>query len=87
MHAKSDGGQNYYAINNARVDEILNTLSDCETKEERAEMLYEAQQILNDEYDYGTLYYENQIVATRSDVQGLVIYSNETADLAWLTRG
>lgn len=87
MHAKSDGGQNYYAINNARVDEILNTLSDCTTKEERAEMLYEAQQILNDEYDYGTLYYENQIVATRSDVQGLVIYSNETADLAWLTRG
>lgn len=86
MHALSTGGQNYYAINNARVDEILNTLSTASNMEERREMLYEAQKILNDEYSYGTLYYENQIVATRSNVKGLVIYSNETADLAWLTR-
>lgn len=87
MHVLSTGGQNYYGINNARVDEILNNLSKAATVEERAEMLYEAQKIVNDEYDFATLYYENQIVATRSDIQGMVIYSNETADLAWLTRG
>lgn len=86
MHALSTGGQNYYCINNAEVDNILNTLSLAETKEERAQMLYDAQKILNDEYSYATLYYENQIVATRADVSGLIIYSNETADLAWLTR-
>lgn len=86
MHALSTGGQNYYCISNTEVDDILNNLSSSETKEERAERLYEAQKILNDEYDYATLYYENQIVATRADVSGLVIYSNETADLAWLSR-
>ena len=87
MHAKSDGGQNYYNINNPRVDEILNTLGQAKDKEERGQMLYEAQKLLDDEFDYCTLYYENQIVATRSDVKGLVMYSNETADMAWLTRG
>jgi len=86
MHALSNGGQNYYNINNPRVDEILNTLSSAASYEERAEWLLEAQKILNDEYSYGTLYYENQVVATRANVHGLVIYSNETADLAWLTR-
>lgn len=86
MHALSTGGQNYYCINNAEVDDILNNLSSATTKEERADMLYKAQKLLNDEYDYATLYYENQIVATRADVNGLVIYSNETADLAWLSR-
>ena len=86
MHALSTGGQNYYCINNPEVDEILNNLSSAADKEERGQMLYKAQKLLNDEYDYCTLYYENQIVATRADVQGLVIYSNETADLAWLTR-
>ena len=86
MHALSTGGQNYYCINNPEVDEILNNLSSAADKEERGQMLYKAQKLLNDEYDYCTLYYENQIVASRANVQGLVIYSNETADLAWLTR-
>ncbi|MCD8083034.1 MAG: ABC transporter substrate-binding protein [Clostridiales bacterium] len=86
MHVLSTGGQNYYCINNTEVDDILNNLSSAATQEERGEMLYEAQKIVNDEYDFATLYYENQIVATRADVSGLVIYSNETADLAWLTR-
>ena len=87
MHVLSTGGQNYYGINNPEVDEILNNLSSAADLEERSQMLYDAQKLVNDEYDFATLYYENQIVATRADVQGLVIYSNETADLAWLTRG
>lgn len=87
MHVLSTGGQNYYGINIPEVDEILNNLSSAATQEERAEKLYEAQKLVNDDYSFATLYYENQIVATRSNVQGLVIYSNETADLAWLTRG
>ena len=86
MHVLSTGGQNYYCINNPEVDEILNNLSSAADLEERSQMLYDAQKLVNDAYDFATLYYENQIVATRSDVQGLVIYSNETADLAWLTR-
>lgn len=87
MHVLSTGGQNYYGINNPEVDEILSNLSSAADLEERSQMLYDAQKLVNDEYDFATLYYENQIVATRADVQGLVIYSNETADLAWLTRG
>ena len=65
---------------------MLANLSNSASLEERTETLYEIQRIIQEKYTFAVLYYQNQIVATAADLDGLVIYGAETADLAWLTR-
>ncbi len=86
VHIKTGGGQNYWECSYPEVDEMLANLSNSASLEERTETLYEIQRIIQEKYTFAVLYYQNQIVATAADLDGLVIYGAETADLAWLTR-
>lgn len=86
MHVISNGGQNYYHYSNPEVDELLHKVANADNLEQRADYLHQIQVIHSNDVPLATLYYEAQTFAVRKGVSGMLIYPNETLDLAWMTR-
>lgn len=83
---KSGELQNYTFYSNPEYDQICEEQQRTADEAARKELLYEMQDIIHKDRASIILYYENQTFGTRSNVDGLVIYPNETIDLAYLTR-
>ena len=86
LYLLKDGAQNFSNYNNDEVDAMVRKLPDCKDLEEREALLHEIQKIHNDDVNIVPVYYETQITATKSNVEGLVVYPNELIRLAYLTR-
>ena len=77
---------NYTGYNNPEYDAICEEQQRTADLAAREELLYQMQDILHEDCASIILYYENQTFGTRSNVDGLIVYPNETIDLAYLTR-
>ena len=78
--------QNYTFYSNPEYDKICEEQQRTADEAARKELLYKMQDIIHEDRASIILYYENQTFGTRADVDGLVIYPNETIELAYLTR-
>ncbi len=78
--------QNYTFYSNPEYDAICEEQQRTADEEKRKELLYEMQDIIHNDRASIILYYENQTFGSGANVEGLVIYPNETIDLAYLTR-
>ena len=87
LHLVTDGGQNFYNYSDPETDKmILEDLPNAADLEEREGIIYEITKRFNDQSVVVPLYYEVQLYAVRSDVEGFVCYPNELAELAYMTR-
>ena len=78
--------QNYTFYSNPEYDKVCEEQQRTADENARKELLYKMQDIIHEDRASIILYYENQTFGTRADVSGLVIYPNETIELAYLAR-
>ena len=78
--------QNYTFYSNPEYDKVCEEQQRTADESARKELLYKMQDIIHEDRASVILYYENQTFGTRADVSGLVIYPNETIELAYLNR-
>ncbi len=83
---KSGELQNYTFYSNPEYDRICEEQQKTADEAKRKELLYQMQDIIHEDRASIILYYENQTFGTRANVEGLVIYPNETIELAYLQR-
>lgn len=83
---KSGELQNYTFYSNPEYDQVCEQQQRTADEDARRELLYKMQDIIHEDRASIILYYENQTFGTRANVSGLVIYPNETIELAYLTR-
>lgn len=82
----TDNTNNYSFVDNAELNALLDSAILETNMKERAKLLIQAQKVIHDNYYWVPIHYEPLIVACGADVQGIVIYPNETAALAYLVR-
>lgn len=78
--------QNYTFYSNPEYDKVCEEQQRTADENARKELLYKMQDIIHEDRASIILYYENQTFGTRADVSGLVIFPNETIELAYLAR-
>ncbi len=81
---KCDAFTNYTNYCNEELDQIIETGTFSRDPEERAELARRAQEILMDEAVWGLLYQPDWVVATRSDVTGIALFTDLTLRYAYL---
>ena len=81
----STGKMNYFSLKNADVDRLIAQQRVTTEPQERHRLLSELQGIVYREEPLITLYYEDQLWATRANVHDMQVYVNEFVDFsrAW----
>ncbi len=81
---KCEAFTNYTNYCNEELDAIIEQGTFSRDPEERAELARRAQEILMDEAVWGMLYQPDWVVATRSDVSGIALFTDLTLRYAYL---
>ena len=81
----STGKMNYFSLKDADVDRLIAQQRVTTDPQERHRLLGELQSIVYREEPIITLYYEDQLWATRANVHDVKVYVNEFGDFsrAW----
>ena len=81
----STGRMNHFNLKNAEVDRLIDEQRVAVDPEARREILHRLQQKVYDTLPHVTLYYEDQLWATRANVHDVRVYVNEFVDFsrAW----
>ncbi|MBN9429102.1 MAG: hypothetical protein J0H09_21585 [Burkholderiales bacterium] len=81
----STGRMNHFNFKNAEVDKLIEAQREAVDPAQRRKLLHDLQHLIYREAPHITLYYEDQIFATRSKVHGVEVYVNEfiSFDKAW----
>ena len=80
------GKMNNSFYSNTEVDKLLADQKTSVDQEYRAKVLHEIQEKIHNDSPWAVLYYENQTMGKRADVDGFKVQPNEILDLRYLTR-
>lgn len=83
---RTGGRMNNAFYSNPVVDQWLDEQKTSTDQDFRAQVLYNIQKQINDDAAWAVLYYENQTMGKRADVNGFVVWPNEMIDLRYLIR-
>lgn len=83
---RTGGKMNNAFYSNPDVDKLLDEQKTSVDQAFREKTLYEIQKQIHEDAAWSVLYYENQTMGKRANVDGFVVWPNEMIDLRYLTR-
>jgi peptide/nickel transport system substrate-binding protein len=85
LTAMTNGRMNAFALSNPEIDRLILEQRAAVEPEARRALLARTQDLIFEEIPAVVLFYEDQIFATRANVQGVAVYPNEFIDFsgAW----
>jgi peptide/nickel transport system substrate-binding protein len=82
LTAMTNGRMNSFALSNPEIDRLILEQRATVEPEKRRALLARTQDLIFEEVPAVVLFYEDQIFATRANVQGVAVYPNEFIDFA-----
>jgi peptide/nickel transport system substrate-binding protein len=82
LTAMTNGRMNAFALSNPEIDKLILEQRAAVEPEQRRALLARTQDLIFEEVPAVVLFYEDQIFATRANVQGVTVYPNEFIDFA-----